>query len=54
MIFTTLDTRIQTEFNKNFEKFLKKNQKILFNEMKAMIDKPIKKIKVLVNTFIQE
>ncbi len=34
MIFTTLDTRIQNEFNKNFEKFLKKNQKILFNDIK--------------------
>ncbi len=39
IIHTTLDTRIQNDFNKNFDKYLKKNQNILFDELRVNNDK---------------
>ena len=39
VIHTTLDTRIQNKFNNNFDKYLKRNQDILFNEIKESNDK---------------
>ena len=39
IIQTTLDTRIQNEFNKNFQKYIKRNQNILFNEIRDSQDK---------------
>ena len=39
VIYTTLDTRVQNNFNKNFDKYIKRNQNVLFKEIRENKDK---------------